>query len=132
MLFLVYFIVIFVRNSSSLNATIEPKELKCLNNYNSNVDDGGHQYCNCTYQEFIKNYDTSNLKLTNLMEKLKAWNCSQFKEECENRYFDFNRFTFLVYENFCNSSNFLKICKKELEFFQKNISNSTFPRLSMY
>ena len=104
----------------------------CPNIRNANLENGGHQYCNCTYKLFRTNYTTSNLKLTSLLEKLRAWNCSQFEDECKNRRFDLNRFTFLVYEKFCNNSNFKQICSEELKIFNGNFYNSTSIKLRMY
>ena len=112
--FLVFLSFASVINVTSVNVTTAPEKIKCPDIRDANFEDGGHQFCNCTYREFRRRYNVANLKLTSFLEKLRAWNCPQFKDECENRYFDFNRFTFLVYEKFCNNSNFLKICTKEL------------------
>ena len=127
------FIVACVYNCSSLNLTPATKNIQCPSIHISNVVEGGHKYCNCTYKEFQRNYTKTNLKLTSLLEKLRAWNCFQFKDECENRSFDFNRYTFLVYEKFCNNSNFLKVCSKELNnTFHPDFHNATSRKLRMY
>ena len=124
-LLLLTFVVFICFDAIDLSAA----KSKCLNIRNTNIDDGGHQYCNCTYKLFSTFYTSSFLKLTNLMEKLRAWNCSQFKKECENRHFDFNHFTSLVYERFCNYSNLERICSKELKIFYPNAANSTTTKL---
>ena len=99
---------------TSLNVTTDPERIECPDIRDINIENGGHQFCNCTYKNFRRRYNVANLKLTSFLKKLKTWNCPQFKEECKNRYFDFNRFTFLVYEKFCNNSNFKRVCSKEL------------------
>ena len=130
-LFLFLIIFGYKCDCSFLNITAAPKTIECPNIRNVQIEDGGQEYCNCTYREFRRRYGKANLKLTSFIEKLRAWNCPQFKDECENRYFDFNRFTFLVYEKFCNNSNFLRICEKELESLQQKVSYSTSKRLRM-
>ena len=123
---------IFILGDCSFSNQKLLENTECQNIRNDRTQDGGRQYCNCTYEAFQKLYFSSNLKLTSFLEKLRAWNCPQFKDECQNRYFDFNRFTFLVYEKFCNSSNVAKICDKEMKNFFEDDDNVTTPRLGMY
>ena len=112
--FLIFVIVSYISFCYSSNVTETPKKLKCPDIRDANIEDGGPQYCNCTYREFRRRYNVANLKLTSLLKKLRAWGCPQFEDECEKRHFDFNRYTYLVYEKFCNSSNFVKECTNEL------------------
>ena len=128
---IVFFVFVFVCTCSPLNITTASRKVKCLNIHNTNIEDGGHKYCNCTYQEFFSRYSKENLKLTSFLEKMKTWNCPQFKDECQNRQFDFNRYTFLVYEKFCNSSNFEKICGKKLNVLDSVHYTSNSTRLGM-
>lgn len=94
---------------------------KCPSIRDANINNGGPQYCNCTYSTFRIKYFSHGVKLTSFLEKLKSWKCPQFVEECRNRYFNFNHFTFLVYEKFCNETNFMKICSKELNAYGFNL-----------
>ena len=123
LLLLILWTPLFGRYSQSVNIVASSQPI-CPNIRNASIKNGGHQFCNCTYKLFRTNYTTSNLKLTSLLEKLRAWNCLQFEDECKNRRFDSNRFTFLVYEKFCNNSNFEQICSKELKVFNGDLYNS--------
>ena len=128
-----YFLIISVCSCNASNTTASLKELKSLNIPNFNIENAGSHYCNCIYREFKRRYIKENLKLTSYLEKLRNWNCSKFEEECEDRYFVFNRYTFLVYEMFCNRSNFWKICSQEIsKTLGHGILDSTFTRLRMY
>ena len=117
----------------SMNNATNLSMLTCLYTRNDNVDGGGPHCCNTTYSTFRFYYEFYDLKLTSYLEKLKTWNCPQFKDECENRYFNFNRFTFLVYEKFCNESNFMRICEKEVKILKdlQDFENSTSQTTSM-
>jgi len=95
--------------------TINKSEEDCPFIRNPNVALGGQHCCNSTYTRFRRNYGNKNYRLTSLLEKLRAWNCPQFENECENRYFQFNRFTSLVYDRFCNQTTFNKHCRDELD-----------------
>ena len=53
--------------------------------------------------------------LTNFMENLKAWNCSQFYEECSNPTYDFTDFTKMVYTYFCDYDSFHTDCLIDIE-----------------
>lgn len=106
---------------------------ECLDFRETDVEKGGKGDCNCTLTLFRLQLSTQSLKLTSLLEKLKAWNCHQFHEECEKRSFNYNRFTFLVYERFCNLSNFDKICNQEMELsFRNTNGNSILFTLMVY
>ena len=121
-----------VCSCDTFNFTVAPGNIKCSNVQNVNIEKGGYQYCKCSYKEFGRYYSKAGLKLTSFLENLRVWNCSQFKDECEKRRFVFNRFTFLVYEKFCNNSNFVKICRKELNTLHSNTNNATSRISGMY
>ena len=53
--------------------------------------------------------------LTNFIENLKAWNCSQFYEECTNPTYDFTEFTKMVYTYFCSYDTFQSSCRADVE-----------------
>ena len=89
-------------------------EESCPKFRNGDVTLGGPHCCDRLYRLFRTNYFSANTKLTNLLEKLRAWNCSQFEVECENRYFQFNCFTSLIYDRFCNQTAFAENCRDEL------------------
>ena len=93
---------------------------KCPKIRDLSIKNGGHHCCENIFKQFRQSYHNSNFQLTNFLEKLRAWNCSQFEKECEQRYFDFNRFTSLVYDRFCDMKAFEKNCKQELEIFDES------------
>ena len=100
----------------------------CPSVLNYHVASGGAHCCNSTYNSFLRNYKNFNLKLTSLLEKLRAWNCPQFAVECQRRYFEFNRFTSLVYDRFCNETAFIRSCRQELRDIHAvyNVSGKVF------
>lgn len=116
--------------SCSTNTTNSSQS--CLYLSDANVENGDLRHCNCTYELFRVYYSTSRPKLTSFLEKLKAWDCPQFQHECEHRYYNFNRFTFLVYERFCNYSNFIQICSKELKVVNNNFDQSSLTKSSEF
>ena len=122
---LVIFNFIFACSCNSSDRVNGTENIQCLSIRRENIEIGGPQYCNCTFKKFRRSYTKSNLKLTSFLKKLKAWSCPQFEDECKNRHFDFNHFTFLVYEKFCNTSNFEKLCgQKENASGSENESSS--------
>lgn len=52
--------------------------------------------------------------LTNFMENMKAWNCSQLYDECNNPTYDFTDYTKMVYQYFCHYEKFQTHCKADL------------------
>ena len=111
--FLTIFVVInFAAFVLCQNVTVDDV---CPDIRDANVALGGPHCCNSTYREFRTRYNVAYLKLTSFLEKLQVWKCPQFESECENRYFDFNRFTSLIYDRFCNDSAFVENCREELE-----------------
>ena len=121
-----------VGSCNSFNFTEAPENIERLNMQNVTVEIGGYQNCNCIYEEFRVRYSTVGLKLTSFLEKLKTRNCSHFQEECKNKSFNFNNFTYLVYEKFCNTSNFINICSEELNTLFTKTGNSTSVKPRMY
>ena len=107
---------------------------ECPHYRDPDVTKGGSHCCSSLYKEFRRRYENANLRLTNLLEKLRAWNCSQFEEECEQRYFDFNRFTSLVYDRFCDMKAFEKNCKSEFQTVEEifGISSQDFSKLILF
>ena len=97
--------------------------VKCPHYRDPDATKGDHNCCRSLYTDFRRRYQNTNLRLTNFLEKLRAWNCSQFEEECEERYFSFNRFTSLVYDRFCDVKAFEKNCRSELQLFGAFNSN---------
>ena len=117
----------FIGLSLSHNITlIKVSRANCPDIRNSDVTLGGPECCNSTYRSFQRKYAFENYRLTSLQEILRAWNCSQFEEECENRYSQFNRFTALVYDRFCNKTAFIENCRAELSKIEM-IYNATEP-----
>ena len=100
------------RNTTNSNDVISTEG--CPKFRNPDVTLGGQHCCNSTYRTFRIHYNNRFYQLTSFLEKLRAWNCPQFEEECENRYFQFNRFTALVYDRFCNETAFNETCRDEL------------------
>ena len=127
----VILIVFLITKCNSSNNTKVLKTNKCPSIFDANINNGGGHCCNSTYKRFRRSYLLVNVKLTSLMEKLKAWNCPQFKDECKYRNFDYNRFTFLVYEKFCNNSNFKRICKNEMKTFYRYLNNMSLTESGM-
>ena len=99
---------------------------KCPNIRDLNIEHGGHHCCEDTYAQFRRSYHNSNLRLTYFLEKLRAWNCSQFEQECEKRHFVFNRFTSLVYDRFCDLKAFEESCKLEMKMWNETFHSSKF------
>ena len=53
--------------------------------------------------------------LTNYLENMKAWNCSEFHEECQNPKFNLTMYNQMVYEHFCNYQSYKDYCLKPLQ-----------------
>ena len=53
--------------------------------------------------------------LTNYLENIKSWNCSQFYQECSDPTFDFTDFTRTTYKYFCDYEEFQAVCTQDLE-----------------
>ena len=78
----------FIGLSLSHNITlIKVSRANCPDIRNPDVTLGGPECCNSKYSSFQRKHAFENYRLTSLLEILRAWNCPQFKEECENRYF---------------------------------------------
>ena len=122
----------FIGFCRSQNITlINVSGVSCPDIRNLDVTLGGPSCCNSTYRTFRRGYAFRNFRLTSLLERLRAWNCPQFEEECENRYFQFNRFTALVYDRFCNETAFTENCRDELSDIE-TIYNATGPSKQTY
>ena len=123
----------FIGFCRSQNITlINVSGANCPEIRNPDVTLGGPECCSNTYRTFRRKYNSlENYRLTSLLEKLRAWNCPQFEEECENRYFQFNRFTALVYDRFCNETAFTENCRDELSDIE-TIYNATGPSKQSY
>ncbi|CAK8685207.1 unnamed protein product [Clavelina lepadiformis] len=71
--------------------------------------------CTSVFESFTKTWHDESDYLTELLETLNIWNCSQFKSECANRTFGFNSFTDLVYERACDRKTFLSRCQESMQ-----------------
>nr|XP_002123433.1 cannabinoid receptor type 1A [Ciona intestinalis] len=68
--------------------------------------------CKYTYANFSRYWASGGLYISRLLESLKGWNCTQFKDECRDRTFSYNRFTKLMYDRFCNHSELVNECNE--------------------
>ena len=72
--------------------------------------------CQYTAEEYARyQWATGGRYLTNFMENLKAWNCTQFYEECADPTYDFTDFTKMVYTYFCTYDSFQSDCLTDVE-----------------
>lgn len=88
----------------------------CPSPYENVYDIGGRNCCKDAYQTFRSLYNWLNgHSLAFMLEKLRAWNCTQFWDQCQHRTFQLNRFTSLMYDRFCNYSKFDIECLAEIK-----------------
>lgn len=78
--------------------------------------------CDTLYTNFKKSWHYSMNNLVDMLRALKAWNCSQLKEECSKLTFAYTDYTKLVYSRFCNASHFVHTCKLTLSSAIKDLS----------
>lgn len=53
--------------------------------------------------------------LTNYLANMKAWNCSEFHQECQQPIFNLTDFTSLVYDYYCDYDLYQSTCNATLE-----------------
>ena len=73
------------------------------------------QCCNYTVDRYHNQWLPSSLPLNRYLETLKEWNCPQFQLECDEKLFDFNKFTELMYDFMCSNNTFFEKCLSKLE-----------------
>ena len=91
------------------------------------------QCCKSTVDRYHNQWLSNSLPLNRYLETLKEWNCPQFQLECDERLFDFNKFTRLMYDFMCSNSTFFEKCLSKLENTTKtapyvNISTNRDPQ----
>ena len=58
--------------------------------------------------------------LTTYLQSLRSWGCPQFEEECRDRVYAFTDYSALMYDYYCNYTDFVRKCS--------NVVNSTYMR----
>ena len=114
------------------------KELPC--EYAPSLSPGNRTKKLKCCREIVKKYEFywagRNLPLSRYLETLKSWNCPQFKTECNRKLFAFNVFTELMYDFFCNYTQFVEKCfanvNETIYEVQKNVIISSLTQSSTY
>ena len=68
---------------------------------------------NIVYDYYTK-FELHNRYLTTFLESLQALNCTEFKQQCERRTFNYTEFTSLIYLRFCNRSQMEAQCYDDI------------------
>jgi len=63
---------------------------------------------------YHSNWLSSGWPLTRYLETLNGWNCPQLQQECEQRLFEFNTFTELMYDFMCRNNTYFEKCLPKL------------------
>lgn len=86
--------------------------------------------CRRTVSSYEYHWAGRSLPLNRYLRTLKEWKCPQFKQECDRRLFAFNNFTKLMYDFFCNYSEFVNKCfnkvNKTIYLAQKRVGFEDF------
>uniref|UniRef100_H2ZK73 Folate receptor-like domain-containing protein n=1 Tax=Ciona savignyi TaxID=51511 RepID=H2ZK73_CIOSA len=90
--------------------------VNCRENRGSRISDRNEELncCNQTFADFSRTWHNEADYITEMMETLSDWNCSQFATECSKPTFNFNSFTGMVYKRTCNRSAFEDDCRTPL------------------
>ena len=99
--------------TSFLNNTDEPsEELPCEYAFGLSLGNRERELHCC--KQIVKRYEFfwagRSLPLNRYLATLKGWNCPQYRTVCDQRLFGFNDFTNLMYDYFCNYTNFVSEC----------------------
>ena len=70
--------------------------------------------CNIAVRRYQNRWSLGRVYLTTYLQSLKSWGCPQFEEQCSARYYAINEFSKLVYDYFCNKTDFISQCYDEL------------------
>ena len=70
--------------------------------------------CNRTIRSYQLRWALGQAYLTAYLQSLSSWGCPQFEEQCNARLYAVNEFTGLVYDYFCNVTEFRTKCFQEL------------------
>ena len=66
--------------------------------------------CNITEKYFSFYWGVGSFYLSTYLQTLQSWNCSQFETECRRQYFAVNQYSSLLYDYFCNYTDFVHKC----------------------
>lgn len=101
-----------VPNSEEFDPSVDCNYAPGFNFENATVRD---ECCAQVTKNYRRGWTAGNLYLTTYLESLRAWNCSEFREECSDPTFaQFSPYTEMVYQYFCNYDGYLSDCSQQL------------------
>ena len=86
--------------------------------------------CNSTVNNFETSWFEGADFLSTYLSTLKALNCPQFEQECQEQTFAVSRFTTLVYLKFCNRSELETACIDDLRRIARDSESSSWEEVT--